>query len=118
MDRQLNGELAAVAHPANGHRHKAAVQLDELLHQRQAEPQAAARTVERLRFLYEQLENAVAQLASDAFAGIAHTEQRVVVDRVDDAAHRERRGDVGHGVPFGEWPSDGTDSGGEGSARR
>ena len=56
----------------------AAVQLDELTHQRQTNAQAALRAVQRAAHLREQVENAAQHVRLDADAVVAHAQHRLV----------------------------------------
>ena len=52
------------------------MQLHEALHERQPETQAAARAIEALRLLHEEIEDAREQVGADALAGVAHAQHR------------------------------------------
>ena len=65
-ERQADRELGARASTAAGGRHAAAVQLDEAPHDRQAEAETAARALERLRLLHEEVEDSRQHVGCDA----------------------------------------------------
>src|SRR5215471_15965302 len=75
--RQPHRELASVAGSPAGDRYRPAVEPHQLLHQREPQAETAARAIERLRLLHEQVEHAGAELAADPFAGVAHVEHGV-----------------------------------------
>ena len=77
--RQADGELAAAAQAVAFDRDAAAVHLDQLADDGQADAQAALRAIERLIDLREQLEDARQHLGGNADAGVLHLEHRLVV---------------------------------------
>ena len=58
---------------------RAAVQADELLRQAEPDAQAAARPIERLRRLIEELEDPSELVGRQADAGVAHRQAHVAV---------------------------------------
>src|SRR6185295_12368699 len=89
-DRELGAEAEAGAGDGDG----AAVELDEALHQGEADAHAAARHVAALGDLLEGAEDAVETLGGDADAGVADLDLEVIVGD----ASRERDAAAGVGV--------------------
>ena len=73
QERQAHGEFTALANPAAG-RDRAAVQVHQLPHQRQADAHAALGAVERTVGLRKQIEHARQQLGCDADAVVPYPE--------------------------------------------
>src|SRR5262245_13509594 len=71
LDRELGAGSLALAPNA----HPSAVQLGDALHERQADPETAGRSIEWPLALRKEIEDARRELARDAFAIVAHPEQ-------------------------------------------
>ena len=91
-ERQTDDELAALSRAVAARRDGAAVALDQVAHDRQSDAKPALRSVERLPFLDEQIEDARQHLRRDADPGVAHGQHDVVVDaRRANGHHAVRR---------------------------
>ena len=77
-DWQPHGERAAASRAGAGRLHRSAVQLDELAHEREPDAEPAGAALERAIALHEQLEHARQQLGTDAHAGVAHGQDRLI----------------------------------------
>ena len=72
MHGSVTVKRRAPARAVARHLHRALVQLDQALHQREADAQAALAAVERAVALHEEVEHLGQQLRLDAGAVVAH----------------------------------------------
>ncbi len=76
LERQGHAELAAPAGERAAHLDPSAVQLDEAAHERQADPEAALRAIDRALDLREEFEDPRMQRGRDADPRVAHADER------------------------------------------
>ena len=86
--RQAHRERRAAAIAVAGGMHAAAVHFGQPLHQREADAQAAARAVDGVVRLHEQIEDLRQHLRRDADALVDHAHHGIVAFAADEHAHR------------------------------
>ena len=75
-ERQAHHELAPLPGAGARNRDRAVVQLDQASNERQPDPEPAARAIERMVGLNEEIEDLVLHLGCDADAGVLHASTR------------------------------------------
>src|SRR6266403_50087 len=96
--RQADDELAPFPKAGAARLHPTPVQLDEALHEREADAHSTRSTVERAGCLNEQVEDPRQHLRADPHAGILHPEHRLAGSRLDAHLDPSARVGVLHGI--------------------
>src|SRR5205823_10949692 len=78
-ERQADNKFAALAQSAAESGNRAAVHLDQPLHQREADAQSALGAVERAGALHEKIEHFGPQRGGNADARVTHAQHRLVI---------------------------------------